>query len=73
MPDRDDLHADLVSLGNKFDRARRLVLESKQDLRRRGMPSPDLADAVALCFSEPEGSISDCETVLGKARFTGGQ
>jgi hypothetical protein len=23
---------------------------------KRGMPSPDEADAVALCFSEPNGS-----------------
>lgn len=25
-------------------------------MRKRGVPSPDEADAVALCFSEPEGS-----------------
>jgi hypothetical protein len=30
-----------------------MVLESKQDMRRRGVPSPDEGDAVALCFSEP--------------------
>jgi hypothetical protein len=34
----------------------KLLLESKQDLRRRGVPSPDEGDAVALCFSEPQGS-----------------
>ena len=30
--------------------------ESKQDMKRRGIPSPDLADAVVLCFSEADGS-----------------
>jgi hypothetical protein len=50
------LHADLTSCGYKYDSSGRLVLESKQDLRKRGMPSPDWADAMALTFSEPEGS-----------------
>jgi hypothetical protein len=34
----------------------RLLLEEKEDMRKRGMPSPDEGDAVALCFAEPEGS-----------------
>jgi hypothetical protein len=25
-------------------------------MRKRGMPSPDEGDAMALCFSEPEGA-----------------
>ena len=25
-------------------------------MKKRGMPSPDEGDAVALCFSEPNGS-----------------
>jgi hypothetical protein len=25
-------------------------------MRKRGMPSPDEGDAVALCFTEPDGS-----------------
>ncbi|WP_156929082.1 hypothetical protein [Bradyrhizobium sp. th.b2] len=32
------------------------MLESKDDMRKRGMPSPDEGDAVALTFSEPNGS-----------------
>ena len=56
LPDRDLLQADLVSVGFKFTSDGRLLLESKQDLRKRGVPSPDEGDAVALCFSEPDGS-----------------
>jgi hypothetical protein len=55
LPDLDSLQADLVSPGYKYDSAVRLLIESKQDMRKRGMPSPDEADAVALCFSEPGG------------------
>jgi hypothetical protein len=29
-------------------------------MRRRGVPSPDEGDAVALCFSEPHGSPVVC-------------
>lgn len=56
IPDSDSLHADLTSPGFKYDSSGRLVLEAKEDMRKRGMPSPDEADAVALCFSEPAGS-----------------
>jgi hypothetical protein len=56
IPDRDSLQGDLTSVGYKFNSSGQLLLESKQDLRRRGVPSPDEADAVALCFSEPRGS-----------------
>jgi hypothetical protein len=56
LPDDDALQADLVSTGYKHQSDGKLLLESKQDMRKRGVPSPDLADAVALCFSEPDGS-----------------
>jgi hypothetical protein len=56
LPDRDSLQGDLVSIGYKYDSGGRLLLEAKADMRRRGVPSPDEADAVALCFSERDGS-----------------
>jgi len=56
LPDRDSLQADLVSTGYKYNSAGQLLIESKQDMRKRGVPSPDEADAVALCFSEPDGA-----------------
>ena len=55
LPNSDSLQADLVSTGYRFDSAGRLLLESKQDMRKRGVGSPDEADAVALCFSTPDG------------------
>jgi hypothetical protein len=32
------------------------LLEAKDEMRKRGMPSPDEGDAVALTFSEPAGA-----------------
>lgn len=48
LPDSDDLHGELCSLGFKFTSSGQLQIESKDDLRARGMPSPDGADALSL-------------------------
>jgi hypothetical protein len=50
IPDSDMLHGDLCSLGAKEDSSGLLKIESKDDLKARGMPSPDAADALALTF-----------------------
>src|SRR5205814_9842567 len=55
-PDSTSLQGDLTSIGYKFTSDGKLLLESKDDMRRRGVPSPDEGDAVALCFTEPGGS-----------------
>jgi hypothetical protein len=47
-----ELADDLLSLTYGFDHANRLKLEAKKDLKARGLPSPDLADALALTFAE---------------------
>ncbi len=56
LPDLDSLMADLVAPGYRYDSSGKLVLESKVDVKKRLGSSPDEADAVALCFSEPAGS-----------------
>lgn len=50
IPDSDELLGDLTSLGYKFDSSGRLQIESKENLRKRGMQSPDCAEALALTF-----------------------
>jgi hypothetical protein len=55
-PDSNSLQGDLTSVGYKYASDGRLLLESKEDMKKRGMPSPDEGDAVALTFTEPEGS-----------------
>lgn len=53
IPDSDSLHADLCGPFYKFDSKTRLVLEKKEDMKARGLRSPDEADAVALTFAYP--------------------
>ncbi len=53
IPDNDNLHGDLCGLSYKFDSNTRLVLEKKEDLKKRGLRSPDTADALALTFAYP--------------------
>ena len=42
-----------VTVLPRYDSNTRLVLESKENMRRRGVASPDEWDAVALTFAEP--------------------
>jgi hypothetical protein len=50
IPEGDIMLGDLTSLGYKYDSSGRLQIESKEDLRNRGMKSPDSADALAMTF-----------------------
>ena len=56
VPDSDSLQADACGPGYSYDSHTRLLLEKKDDMRRRGAPSPDEWDAVALTFAEPVGA-----------------
>jgi hypothetical protein len=50
VPDEDELHGELCSLGFKENSNGQLQIESKDDLRARGLRSPDGADALSLTF-----------------------
>lgn len=52
LPDDDQLQADITAVPYYYDSSRRLVLESKEKMRRDGIPSPDSGDAWALTFAE---------------------
>ncbi len=53
IPDNDAIQADACAPGYKYDSLTRIVLESKEDIRKRGLRSPDEWDAIALTFAEP--------------------
>lgn len=53
LPDKDGLQADACAPGYKYDMNQQLLLESKEDIRKRGFRSPDEWDAIALTFAEP--------------------
>lgn len=46
------LESDLVAPGLRPDRQQRVWLESKEDMKKRGVDSPDDADALALTFAQ---------------------
>lgn len=54
IPDQDSLQADCCAPGFTYRTVDgKLVLESKEELKRRGIRSPDEADAVVLTFAAP--------------------
>ena len=56
IPDMDSLQADACGPSYKCDSHTRLQLEGKDQMRARGVSSPDEWDSVALTFAEPVGS-----------------
>lgn len=52
LPNDEILKTDLVSRKYTYDSSRRLIMESKEKMKARGLPSPNCADAVALTFAE---------------------
>lgn len=53
IPDSDEMHADLCAPFYKYNSQSRRQLESKDDIKKRGLRSPDTADALSLTFAEP--------------------
>ena len=52
IPDHPKLSSQLSSIKYKFDTHHRKIIESKDDMRKRGGKSPDYADALMLAFSD---------------------
>lgn len=71
IPDSDSLQADACAPGYKYDSLTRVQLESKDDIRKRGLRSPDEWDAVALTFAEPvvEGRRWDFSASAGHSSW----
>lgn len=61
IPDLDSLHADLCAPTYKIDSHSRLLLEKKEDIKKRGLQSPDEGDALALCFACPPSMFIEHE------------
>ncbi len=61
LPDDRDLAADLTGVEYGYDAANALQLERKQDMRRRGLASPDDGDALALTFAYPVAQRSEVD------------
>ncbi len=53
IPDREDLALDLTAQRYEYDARGRIKLERKEEMKSRGVASPDLGDALALTFARP--------------------
>ena len=54
IPPMDELAAQLAGIKYKFTSKGQVQIESKEDMKSRGVSSPDLADAVCLAWSARE-------------------
>jgi len=67
LPKDEQLIAELASIRYAFVSSGKMKAESKDDMKRRGLPSPDLADAVCLTLA------SDAATAMGGKVSTWGR
>lgn len=51
IPDNDSLHADLIAPNYTYNAKQQKVLETKEQMRKRGIRSPDEGDALAMTFA----------------------
>lgn len=59
IPDDDKLlETDLTGPGSHLNRRDQLVIESKEDMQKRGVHSPDRGDSLALTFAAPVRPIA---------------
>lgn len=53
VPDDDELQADLTQIKYSYTSDNQLKMEKKEDMKKRGLRSPDKADSLGLTFAEP--------------------
>lgn len=51
IPDDQELRQDLIGPEYSYTSSQQLLLEKKESMKKRGLPSPDCADALALTFA----------------------
>lgn len=68
LPVDDSLAGDLCAPQYSYDSSRRLRLESKEQMRKRGVKSPDAGDALALTFATPFANYTEASVDVGGFR-----
>jgi hypothetical protein len=57
LPDDPELRDDLIGPEYGFDAKMRIQLEKKEDMKKRGLASPDSGDALAVSFDQIVGTL----------------
>lgn len=73
IPDDDELSIDLQSPNYEYDVQNRLQLEKKEDMKKRGLLSPDCADALALTFAENVAPRHEVAFIAARNKAGGSQ
>jgi len=66
-PKDEDLYQDLIGPETVARLDGKIQLESKEDMKERGLPSPNKGDALALTFAEP---VSKRVTPIGRNNYS---
>jgi hypothetical protein len=65
LPNDDELVSELAAPLYKYTSTGKIKIESKDEMRKRGIKSPDKADALALTMASSAASFSGSESVFG--------
>jgi len=58
LPDDNTLLYDLTGIEYGYNEQMKVKLEKKSDMKKRGLPSPDIGDSLALGFAEPVNAVA---------------
>ena len=56
IPENQQLKSELTQIEYDINDMGQMRLERKVDMKKRGLPSPDIADALAMTFCRPAGA-----------------
>jgi hypothetical protein len=65
LPNDDELVSELAAPSYKYTSTGKIKIESKDEMKKRGIKSPDKADALALTMASAAASFSGGENFLG--------
>ena len=65
LPNDDELVAELAAPSYKYTSSGKIKIESKEEMKKRGVKSPDKADALALTMASSASSFSGGSNYFG--------
>lgn len=65
LPNDPELINQICSIKFKITRKGKIAIESKDDMKKRGLKSPDKADSLAIAWSAGRSSLNPTVTVIG--------
>jgi phage terminase large subunit len=65
LPNNDELASELAAPQYKYTSSGKIKIESKDEMRKRGIKSPDKADALALTMASSAASFGGSQAFMG--------